>query len=289
MFEAMDTDLAKLARDDSQDLTVPHVRWFLYQLLLAVKYMHSAGVIHRDIKPANILLTEQCDLKLCDFGLARGVEIDEGDDPSLAERAGISGEKPVEQEVDQASSNNGANGASGTGVTQGIEPSSAAAQRPPQIMRQMTRHVVTRWYRAPELPLYNDGHYTPAIDVWSIGCCFAEMLGMLPTENPHDRFERKALFPGGSCFPMSRGRDGKMHVAGAARDQLNVIFDVLGSPSEAELGRITSDRAREYLQSLPRKEGIDLSLRYPSAPPGKSLTVVEKQRSLEVILIFGVD
>jgi serine/threonine protein kinase len=34
-------------------------------------YLHSAGVIHRDLKPSNILVNENCDLKICDFGLAR--------------------------------------------------------------------------------------------------------------------------------------------------------------------------------------------------------------------------
>jgi len=47
VFEGMDTDLAKLTRDDTQCLTLPHVRWFLYQLLLALKYCHSARVLHR--------------------------------------------------------------------------------------------------------------------------------------------------------------------------------------------------------------------------------------------------
>ena len=35
-----------------------------------MKFMHNAGVLHRDIKPANILINEDCDIKLCDFGLA---------------------------------------------------------------------------------------------------------------------------------------------------------------------------------------------------------------------------
>lgn len=37
----------QLTRDDTQCLTVPHVRWFLYQLLLSVKYCHSARILHR--------------------------------------------------------------------------------------------------------------------------------------------------------------------------------------------------------------------------------------------------
>jgi serine/threonine protein kinase len=57
-FELMDTDLAKLTKDETQCLTIPHVRWFLYQALLGLKYTHSARILHRDIKPANILLTE---------------------------------------------------------------------------------------------------------------------------------------------------------------------------------------------------------------------------------------
>lgn len=41
IFECMDTDLAKLVRDDTQTITIPHVRWFLWQLLLSIKYTHS--------------------------------------------------------------------------------------------------------------------------------------------------------------------------------------------------------------------------------------------------------
>ena len=41
------------------------------QILRALKYIHSANVIHRDLKPSNILLNANCDLKVCDVGLAR--------------------------------------------------------------------------------------------------------------------------------------------------------------------------------------------------------------------------
>lgn len=45
----------------------------MYQILLAVKYIHSAGIIHRDLKPGNILINDDCSVKLCDFGLARSM------------------------------------------------------------------------------------------------------------------------------------------------------------------------------------------------------------------------
>lgn len=58
----------------TQDLSDDHAQYFIYQLLRALKAVHSADVIHRDIKPSNLLLNSNCDLKLCDFGLARSMK-----------------------------------------------------------------------------------------------------------------------------------------------------------------------------------------------------------------------
>jgi serine/threonine protein kinase len=55
-----------------------------------------------------------------------------------------------------------------------------ARQMPQDEARTMTEHVVTRWYRAPELMLSADGHYTKSVDVWAAGCVFAELLGRAP-------------------------------------------------------------------------------------------------------------
>ena len=65
----METDLHKLLR--SQKLSSDHICYFLYQILRGLKYIHSANVLHRDLKPSNILLNSNCDVKICDFGLAR--------------------------------------------------------------------------------------------------------------------------------------------------------------------------------------------------------------------------
>ncbi len=48
-----------------------HTRWLLFQLLRGLKHIHAANVFHRDLKPGNLLLNANCDLKICDFGLAR--------------------------------------------------------------------------------------------------------------------------------------------------------------------------------------------------------------------------
>ncbi|KAK4492012.1 hypothetical protein RD792_002800 [Penstemon davidsonii] len=69
-YELMDTDLHQIICS-SQELTDDHCQYFLYQLLRGLKYVHSAEVLHRDLKPSNLLLNANCDLKICDFGLAR--------------------------------------------------------------------------------------------------------------------------------------------------------------------------------------------------------------------------
>lgn len=65
----MECDLHKLLR--SQKLSNDHTCYFTYQILRGLKYIHSANVLHRDLKPSNILVNSNCDLRICDFGLAR--------------------------------------------------------------------------------------------------------------------------------------------------------------------------------------------------------------------------
>lgn len=144
-------------------------------MLRALKFVHPAGVVHRDLKPSNILINENCDLKICDFGLAR-------------------------------------------------------LQDP-----QMTGYVSTRYYRAPEIMLTWQ-EYDSAVDIWSVGCIFAEMIDGRP------------IFPG------------KDHV-----HQLTVITELLGSPPEDVINTITSENTRRFVDALPKREKIPFQQRFPNA------------------------
>jgi mitogen-activated protein kinase 1/3 len=67
----MQTDLHRVIR--TQTLSDDHAQYFVYQTLRALKTIHAADIVHRDLKPANLLINANCDLKVCDFGLARSV------------------------------------------------------------------------------------------------------------------------------------------------------------------------------------------------------------------------
>jgi len=132
--------------------------------------------------------------------------------------------------------------------------------------RQLTGHVVTRWYRSPEIILL-EKDYGPAVDVWSVGCIFAELLSMIK-ENAATYQDRQPLFPGTSCFPLSPDHKVTVKKGGfpaSSSDQLNVIFDVIGTPTEEEFSFVTDSKAIEYLKTFTTRKRSDLKVRYPAA------------------------
>ena len=151
-----------------------------------MKYVHSAGVVHRDLKPSNILVNENCDLKICDFGLAR-------------------------------------------------------IQDP-----QMTGYVSTRYYRAPEIMLTWQ-KYDVAVDIWSAGCIFAEMLEGKPLFPGKDRAS-----PSSSCLVSCSRPPTDVH-------QFSIITELLGTPPEDVIQTIASENTLRFVQSLPKRERVPFS------------------------------
>ncbi|KAJ6803294.1 mitogen-activated protein kinase 16-like [Iris pallida] len=101
-----------------------------------------------------------------------------------------------------------------------------------------TDYVATRWYRAPELCGSFFSKYTPAIDIWSIGCIFAEML------------TGKPIFPGKNVV-----------------HQLDLMTDLLGTPSPETITRIRNEKAKRYLSSMRKKAPVPFSQKFPDADP----------------------
>ncbi|KAJ6721261.1 MITOGEN-ACTIVATED PROTEIN KINASE [Salix viminalis] len=109
-----------------------------------------------------------------------------------------------------------------------------------------TDYVATRWYRAPELCGSFSSKYTPAIDIWSIGCIFAELL------------TGKPLFPGKNVV-----------------HQLELITDLLGTPAADTIARVGNEKARKYLSSMRKKQPIPFSKKFPDVDQS-ALRILER-------------
>ena len=221
--DLMETDLHRVIYS-RQELTDEHIQYFIYQILRGTLYFHSANVIHRDLKPANILANKNCDLKICDFGLDHGkIKDDDKTVLNLIENPSL----PIEY------SNNI------------IYDDSK---------RELNDRNISRWYRAPEAILSPDDYKKP-VDIWSIGCILAELLG------------RQPLFPADNNL-----------------DELQKIISVLGSPSESDLEYINDTKIKTYVNRLAKRTKQSFNLMFSNANPvaldllGKMLTFSPKKR-----------
>jgi mitogen-activated protein kinase 1/3 len=196
-LEYAESDLKKILKS-SINLEFLHIQTIIYNLLCAIKYLHESKVIHRDLKPANVLINEDCSVKLCDYGLARSVTGVESAEMIL---------KKAEKDdtpMDVSDTQSNASDVKMTTEENKNDMKSrllATKDQRKNMKRELTGHVVTRWYRAPEIILL-EKDYGPAIDIWAVGCIFAELLGMMKEHAP-TFLDRTPLFPGKSCFPLS--------------------------------------------------------------------------------------
>mmetsp|Transcript_25499 Transcript_25499/g.101623 ORF Transcript_25499/g.101623 Transcript_25499/m.101623 type:complete len:496 (-) Transcript_25499:788-2275(-) len=196
--ELMSTDLQKILYSKTT-LSDEQLQYLLYQLLAGMNYINSASVLHRDLKPSNLLIDIQtCNLQICDFGLARGV----------------AGHKGIPEDEGSANS---------------------CDLKVKHEEHEYTEYVVTRWYRAPEIMLGYHA-YDQAIDMWSIGCIFGEMLLQQP------------VFPGSDYI-----------------HQLKLIVKLLGRPDECDLWFVCNQNAMNFMLQLPCYKAQDLQTKFSCA------------------------
>lgn len=234
IMECADTDLRKLTQSAIY-LTDEQVKKILYQLVCGVKYIHSADIAHRDLKPGNILVNQDCSIKICDFGLARSykgltdwnkvvleeVEDDKKKEDSDEEGKALTKSSSTEKlsvkanpkiDLIKKQSSYMRKASDDLLRCQEILEEREFKKRVSRALkrteddrekqdRDLTPHVVTRFYRAPEVILM-DKHYSKKIDIWSIGAIFYELLQM-KKENMSSYYQRKTLFHGKSCAPLS--------------------------------------------------------------------------------------
>ena len=91
--------------------------------------------------------------------------------------------------------------------------------------------VVTIWYRAPEL-LLGSRHYTPAVDLWAVGCIFAELLSLRP------------IFKGEEAK-----MDGKKNVP-FQRNQMQKIVEIMGMPTKERWPGLIHQPEQGHLPTL---------------------------------------
>ena len=280
-MEYAESDLKKLIKS-SINLELLHIQTIIYNLLCSIKYLHESNVLHRDLKPANVLINEDCTVKLCDYGLARSIggidsaamilskadrDADGAENNQSTQASSASDDSlkvPVSLGLAKNSSNVSAQSdmstgsAASTGSATGTEEEKKENMRSKllktkdarrNMKRELTGHVVTRWYRAPEIILL-EKDYGPGIDIWAVGCIFAELLGMM-RENAPTFMDRQPLFPGKSCFPLSPAKAPTENQSGfplSSNDQLSIICQIIGTPSESDKSFVTDQKALEYLE-----------------------------------------
>jgi len=169
--------LKKLITAKAAKLHDYHRMFIIFQMLCALQYMHSAGVIHRDLTPDNVLVDAELHIKIIDFGLSRGV----------AKKGEL-----------------------------------------------LTEYVCTRWYRAPEI-MVSRQRYGTKVDVWAVGCIWAEMLLGRPLFQTRNHFEL-----------------------------LSAMLNVLGTPTTAWMA---DSEALQWVRTLKPSKGVDLRKLFNNTVP----------------------
>ncbi|GCB69205.1 hypothetical protein scyTo_0010519 [Scyliorhinus torazame] len=211
----MDADLNKVMGRLSED----RIQYLLYQILRGIKYIHSTGIIHRMLPDRHFYCPQVSLLRVS------------------------------------------ANNKISINLLQDLKPGNLAINKDCGLKiidfglarhtdSEMTGYVVTRWYRAPEIIL-NWRHYAQSVDIWSVGCIFAEMI------------TGKILFKGKDYL-----------------DQLAQIMKITGTPSSDFIQKLDSMEARNYIRTLPYIKKKDFTSLFSNASP-LAVDLLEKMLVLD--------
>ena len=217
------------------DFSMDHLLKIVYNLLIGLAFLHNANIIHRDIKPGNLLITADCKVKICDFGLARCYPVNEATKLNLPKEDNKNADiwrRLVDRNQKVA------------------EYLISDRPRRAKLRRSLSLHVSSRWYRAPEISMM-DKSYDLSSDLWSVGCIIYELIQYVQ-HTDHETFPtefktKRHAFQGDSCFPLSpcekiqkkgMNTSGKMIVS--RNDQLKIIINKLGLQTESDLSYLSN-------------------------------------------------
>ncbi|KAH0436588.1 hypothetical protein IEQ34_026370 [Dendrobium chrysotoxum] len=162
--------------------------------------------------------------------------------------------------------------------------------------RQLTGRVVTLWYRPPEL-LLGATEYEPSVDMWSVGCVFAELFLKKPalqgkTEveqihkifklcgSPSDEYWRKSRLPHETLFKPQQAYQSRLHETfGCLPESAYKLLETFLSIEPQKRGTATSALSSEYFTTMPY--ACDPSC-LPKYPPNKEIDAKHREESLKI-------
>ncbi|KAI7839130.1 hypothetical protein COHA_007133 [Chlorella ohadii] len=233
-------------------MSADEVKGLMWQLLITIKYLHSQHVWHRDMKSQNVFVVHENGeriIKIGDFGSARSAQPqgypwaeqrapDKAESVELPQRR-LSPLRPADSyaQMNEAMRPSGGHNSKGSGYK-----------------APLTRVVATPCYRAPEVVMSRGG-YTAAIDMWSLGCIFGELLQRIAHVG-------SAATPNLQVAPLfaihglpKTPEDGESFLGGPGnemtRSELQALFAVMGTPCWADVAAVAESQWRRYLHHLP--------------------------------------
>lgn len=200
VMDFVQTDFRKLLNSTPKtQLNDEHITTILYNQLCVLNFLHTANVVHRDLKPGNFLIDSTCNVKICDFGLARVMPSYSQTEKDLRKfQREIFKFKYSHLSLEQRKNRFNEVKESVTMALQQTNEEKAKRKR------EISSVIMSRWYRSPEViltyPYYNQG-----ADIWSLGCILAELIYCSQDYSKRPGFDNKKrfIFQGDSCFPIS--------------------------------------------------------------------------------------